>query len=96
MNTKQILLAIVTLDFLAFTVWVVAEHGFVGVFAEVLSTWPGVQVFTDLAIALTIVLVGMVMDARRRGISVLPFVIATLALGSLGPLAYLIRREWSR
>lgn len=95
MNTKQIVLSIVTLDFLAFTVWVVAEHGFVGTFAAVLSTWPGVQVATDLVIALCMVMAWMVVDARKLGLSVAPFVVATLVAGSLGPLAYLIRREWA-
>lgn len=95
MNAKQIVLSIVTLDFLAFTAWVVAEHGLVGVFAEVLSTWPGVQVMTDLVIALCIVMAWMIVDARKLGLSVAPYILATLAAGSLGPLAYLLRREWA-
>lgn len=95
MNTKQIVLSIVTLDFLAFTAWVVAEHGYIGIFAEVLATWPGVQVLADLAIALCLVMGWMLADARKHGLTVAPYLVATLALGSLGPLAYLVRREWA-
>lgn len=95
MNTRQILLSIVALDFLAFSLWVVADQGFIGMFETLLSTWSGVQVLADLSIALTMILVWMVVDARRRGIAALPFIVATLALGSIGPLAYLVRREWT-
>jgi hypothetical protein len=42
-------------------------------------------------IALTMVLVWMWRDARARGVSPLPYVLITLALGSVGPLLYLIR-----
>lgn len=34
----------------------------------------------------------MVRDARARGVSAVPYVLLTLALGSAGPLVYLIRR----
>ena len=43
-------------------------------------------------IALSLVIAWMVRDARARGVSPLPYVVLTLALGSVGPLVYLIRR----
>lgn len=95
MNRKQILLSLVFVDFLAFSAWVVAEYGFVGTFATILSNLPGIQVFTDLFIALCMVMAWMWTDARKHGLSVAPYLLATLAVGSLGPLAYLIRREWA-
>jgi hypothetical protein len=54
-----------------------------------------VAVLVDLTIALSLVTVWMVRDARQRGQSVAPFVVLTLLLGSVGPLLYLIRRAGS-
>ena len=34
----------------------------------------------------------MIIDARSRGISVVPYALITLAFGVAGPLLYLIRR----
>jgi hypothetical protein len=46
----------------------------------------------DLVIALTIAVGWMRGDARRRRIAIWPFVIATILLGSIGILAYCVRR----
>ncbi|MDC0718075.1 hypothetical protein [Nannocystis bainbridge] len=93
MNTRQIVLALVALDFLAMTVYVVANHGYVGMFADLLSTWPGILTAFDLTIALVMIAGWMLVDARKHGLTVAPYLVATLAFGSLGPLAYLLRRE---
>jgi hypothetical protein len=95
MNTRQIVLALVALDFLALTAFVVAQHGYVGLFAELLSSWPGILATVDLTIALVLVMGWMLVDARKHGLAVLPYLVVTVAFGSLGPLAYLLRREWA-
>jgi hypothetical protein len=48
----------------------------------------------DLSIALTLVLGPLVRDIRRRGGRVWPLLVATLALGSIGPLGYLSIRAY--
>ncbi|MGH7818588.1 MAG: DUF2834 domain-containing protein, partial [Candidatus Binatia bacterium] len=73
----------------------VAQHGFVGVFELVMANAATVTAFADLAIALSLVLVWMWQDAHQRGVSWLPYALVTLALGSVGPLLYLIVREGS-
>ena len=93
MNAKQIGLSVVLGVFGAFTGYAIYQYGFVGFFQTELSNLPGAQVLADLTIALVMVLTWMVRDAREKGISVLPFVLLTLSLGSIGPLLYLIRRE---
>jgi len=91
MNKKQWLVAFVLADFVALNAFVVWQYGYVGFIREVLSSLPGIAVFVDLCIALTLVGVWMWNDARARGIAVVPYLVAGLFLGSVGPLAYLLR-----
>jgi hypothetical protein len=91
MTKKQWLIGIVLADFLALNAYVVMEYGYIGFVREVLSTLPGIAVMVDLTIALTMVLVWMFRDAKRRGLTAAPYLIVTLFLGSVGPLLYLLR-----
>lgn len=93
MNTKQIVLSVLALDFLALTAWVVWEYGYLGTFATILSSWPGVLLSVDLLLAIGMVASWMIVDARKHGLAVWPYLLVTLALGSVGPLAYLVVRE---
>jgi len=68
-------------------------YGVVGLFQLGLANAATVSVAIDLTIALGLVLSWLIVDARERGVSALPFVVLTLGLGSIGPLLYLIGRE---
>ena len=94
MNRTVLILAVVLADFLGLSGWALYRHGYVGLFETVLATPAGIQVSTDLVVALALVSLWMWRDARERGISLLPFVVLTATLGSIGPLCYLLRREW--
>jgi uncharacterized membrane protein YfcA len=48
------------------------------------------QIFADLVIALSLVMVWMWRDAKNTGRNVWPWIIATLVAGSFGPLLYFI------
>lgn len=96
MNGKQIGLTVLLFDFLTLTGYAVYQYGYIGFFELVTANVATMAAFVDLLIALTLVVVWMVRDARARGISPVPYVLLTLALGSAGPLAYLIRREGGR
>ncbi len=91
MNKKQWLVAIVLADFVALNAYVVWQYGYVGFVREVLSTLPGIAVMVDLTIALTLIAIWMWNDAKTRGVAVVPYLVAGLFLGSVGPLAYLLR-----
>ena len=93
MNAKQLVLEVVFAAFAALNVYVVYQYGYVGFFQLALANAATVAVFVDLSIALSLVLLWMWQDAAERGIGVVPYVLLTLTLGSIGPLLYLIRRE---
>jgi drug/metabolite transporter (DMT)-like permease len=92
MNWKRLGLIVVLADFVALTAYAVYQHGYVGFFEFALANSIGVQLFTDLVIALSLFSLWMFRDARERGISPLPYFALILTLGSIGALAYLIRR----
>jgi hypothetical protein len=77
----------------AFSTWVVATQGYFG-FLEVAGRdrW-ALQMLLDLVIALSFAVGWMRSDAKKRGIAIWPFVIATVLLGSIGILAYCVRRS---
>lgn len=93
MTAKTLVLVLVLSLFTALSFYGVAVHGYLGFFEALASTAAGVVVFTDLVIALTLTMLWMSSDARERGLPFWPYVILTLALGSVGPLSYLIHRE---
>lgn len=93
MNAKQMTLTAVLVAFLGLTAHALYYHGLVALFAYHFANTMGMQVFFDLVIALTLFLVWMVRDARQQGIAAPPYVAATLGLGSIGALLYLLHRE---
>jgi hypothetical protein len=76
----------------AFSMWVVVTHGYFGFVALAGRHWWALQMLLDLVIALSFAVGWMSGDARKRGIAVWPYVVATVALGSIGVLAYCVRR----
>lgn len=92
MNLKKLLLGFLFVDFAAFNAYVVYALGYDGFVREALASLGSIAVLVDLSIALGLVFYWMVQDARRRGVSVLPYVPLLVAFGSVGPLLYLLRR----
>ena len=90
-------LIVVTLVlFGALTAAALWHHGYWGIFAPQLQSLAGGQVLADLVIALVLVLVWLYRDARSQGRNPWPWVVATLTLGSFGPLVYLLTRRQDR
>jgi hypothetical protein len=93
MNWKTIGLAVLLADFTALTAWVVWEHGVLGLYALVFANTATTLLAVDLVIALSLIGVWLVGDARERGVNAVPFLLLTAFAGSVGPLLYLVLRE---
>lgn len=91
-------LAVLIVVFVAFTSWsffIVATQG-VGAIVPLLVREPwAAQFFVDLSIALLVAWSWLRPDAKRHGIPAVPYIIGTIALGSISVLAYLIHREFA-
>ncbi|MBM4266218.1 MAG: DUF2834 domain-containing protein [Deltaproteobacteria bacterium] len=92
MSWKKIAIAVVLADFVALSLYAVSQVGYLGIFESMLTNMGTIQIGADLIIALGLVLLWMVRDAREHGLSPMPYVVLTLLLGSIGPLVYLLRR----
>lgn len=66
------------------------NEGLAGIFGAIAHSYGSMQIFSDLVISLTLVMAWMWRDAKSSGRNIWPWIIATLAVGSFGPLLYLI------
>ena len=92
MNLSKIVPAALLVGFSALTAEVVIAEGYTGWIQIALSNRSAGLLLVDLTISLLLVLTWMIRDARERNATVWPFALLTLALGSVGPLAYLVLR----
>lgn len=92
MTARKIGLELVLVSFTVLTGIAIYEYGYIGFFAALFANSVGITVAVDLVISLTFVLVWLIGDARKNGMSPLPYVVLTLGFGSVGPLLYLLRR----
>lgn len=85
--------ALVLALFLPFSLWVLAKEGIMAL-PRVITEEPwAAQLLVDLGISCFLAGTWMVRDARQRKITVWPFVLATALVGSIGLLAYYVRRS---
>lgn len=92
-------LAAAVVVFLAFTIWsfiTIAEPGLTGLVTLLGSDPWARQILVDLTIACTVAWLWLGPDARRHGIASWPYIVATLAVGSIAILGYLVHRELTR
>jgi hypothetical protein len=89
---SHILLLLVFLAFGAYSAYVVYDVGYVGILHSHLTNAGGIQVLCDLTISLSLVCIWIVADARKQSRNPWPYLVATLFLGSFGPLLYLLLR----
>lgn len=90
---QRTLLLVTIILFGALSAVALWRHGFWGIIAPHFQSFGAGQVFADLVIALTLAMIWMWHDAKTTGRHVWPWIVATLALGSFGPLFYLLTRK---
>jgi hypothetical protein len=90
------LVLVVTILFGALSAAALWQHGYWGIFEPHFQSFGGAQVLTDLVIALSLVLVWLWRDAKALGRNPWPWIVVTLALGSFGPLFYLLTRPTTK
>ena len=96
MQRKTIIAAVVLLSFSAYSLWVVAGHGYTGFLALAWREPWGMQMLLDLVIACSFGINWMIANAKRHAITTWPFVVTTIFLGSVGLLAYVVARGLTR
>jgi hypothetical protein len=89
----RILLIVALLLFGGVTAAALWQHGYWGILAPHFQSWGGAQVLMDLVISLTLVLCWLWRDARACQRNPWPWLLATLVVGSFGPLLYLLTRR---
>lgn len=90
---RRSLIAVVLISFSVLSAIALWQHGYLGIFAHEFQNTAGMQVLADLVIALSVFLVWMWRDARAIGRNPWPWLVMTLAIGSFGPLLYLLTRK---
>ena len=89
-TAARIAIGLVLLAFADLNAYVVWQHGYVGFWQAITANAATMAALVDLTIALGLVTVWMWRDARRRGVTLLPYLALTATLGSIGPLLYLV------
>jgi len=93
MNIRLTALMIVFAAFTLLTFVAAYHHSYIGIFEAGFRDSASMQVFFDLVISVSLFGFWMLADARERGATVWPFIVAIPFIGSISPLAYLIVRE---
>ena len=87
---KRTLLTITLIAFLILTAIALWHHGYWGIIEPNFKSFGAAQVFADLVIALSLLLIWMWRDARTTGRNPWLWLALTLANGSIGALIYLL------
>lgn len=90
MRPLQLIALAILIPFTLLSVYAVSKVGYIGIFTYHLHSPAGWQVFTDLVIAIFLLMSWMIHDGRKRGRVVWPYLLISLFLGSFGPLLYII------
>jgi hypothetical protein len=89
-RTPIVLILMLFTPLTAIALW---YHGYWGILAPHFQSFGEAQVLADLVIALSLVMVWMWQDAKATHRNPWPWILATLILGSFGPLGYLLARN---
>jgi hypothetical protein len=88
----RLLVGVVFVAFGGLNLYVVEQYGYLGFWRLVTANAATIAAMVDLTIALSLVTIWMWRDARTRGVVLVPYLLLTATLGSIGPLLYLLLR----
>lgn len=94
LNTR-LLAILILIPFTVLSAYALWDVGYIGIWDYQRHSSAGLQVIVDLVIAMVLILVWLVPDARKAGKNPWPWVVLTVVTGSFGPLIYLIFRKSS-
>lgn len=92
LRSRALAAGVVLATFAAYSLWVIAGHGVLGFVTLALREPWAMQLLVDLVIACSFAIGWMAHDARKHGITLWPFVVATVLAGSIGLLGYVVWR----
>lgn len=84
--------AVILAAFGAYSLWVVAGHGYIGFLSLARAEPWAMQLLLDLVIACSFGVGWMHADAQRRGLASWPYVPVVVLFGSIGLLGYVVVR----
>ena len=93
MSVRLIALYLVIAAFGVLSTLALLDVGYFGILKPHFQSWGEAQVFFDLVILGVLACFWIARDSRQSGLPAWPFILATLVLGSFGPLIYLVIRE---
>lgn len=96
MQRKTLIAAAILAGFAAYSLWVVAGHGYTGFLVLAWREPWAMQMLVDLVIACGFGIGWMMRDAKKHQITTWPFIVTTVALGSIGLLGYVVVRGFTR
>lgn len=92
MHYPKPLLWLITVVFGAFSLWVLLKVGYFGIWQGGFANLGSTQITFDLVVACTLLVGVIARECRSNGRPWWPWALLTLAVGSFGPLAYLLWR----
>lgn len=92
---RKTLLWAVLLAFGLFTTRVVLDVGYIGLWASAFQSGASLQILLDLCICCGLISLWVISDARQRGVSPWPWLVAIVFMGSIAVLGYLLTREYA-
>lgn len=95
-RTKALVAGLILAAFTAYSLWVVAGYGYTGFLSLAVREPWAMQLLLDLVVACSFGIGWMTVNARKHGITTWPFIVATLSLGSIGLLGYVVWRGVTR
>lgn len=94
MTLRKILLWAVFVDFTVFSIWVLAEVGYFGIWQAGISSPGAMQLLFDLVVCCLLIVLWLKKDAEQLGMNPYPWIVSILLTGSLAILLYLLVREY--